>query len=412
MSTDLEFTGERFLPEVSGQIAFEHLHRYYFARDLIKGCRVLDVACGEGYGSWILSDSALQVVGVDIAADAVTHARKKYTKSNMRFVEASAAKLPFDDDMFDAVVSFETIEHLDLHQEMLSEIKRVLNKDGLLIISSPNKQYYSIEPGYQNPFHVKELFREEFLELIKSYFSNAMLFGQRVVHGSLMVRETEQATTRFESMFSDGSDFHSINGLAKPLYDLLIASDALLPVAASSLFEASVHGMVPAQFYGTHLPDRVATADARVLELQKLVELRGLTEGEARKLFDSLLARIDMFRSEEQSLLQEQLFSVHAQLKDAQIEVAIAKHSIQQIQLQLEHAHGQIHASEDIRAALVAEAAYLQLRFEEMETVARQAIQRTEVMEKTMAVVYQSTSWKLTAPLRWLKSTWKRFIHG
>ena len=384
MSTDLEFTGERFLPEVSGQIAFEHLHRYYFARDLVKGCRVLDVACGEGYGSWILANSALEVVGVDIAFDEVMHARGKYTNSNIRFVEASAAKLPFDDDMFDAVVSFETIEHLDLHQEMLSEIKRVLSKDGLLIISSPNKQYYSIEPGYQNPFHVKELFREEFLELIKSYFSNMTLFGQRVVHGSLMIMEAKQATTGFESMLSGGSGFHSINGLAKPLYDLLVASDAVLPMAANTLFEASVHGMDPAQFYGTHLPDRVATADAKILELQKLVELRGLAEGEALKLFDSVLVRIGMIRDEFIRTIAE---------KDA---------SILSMQQQAEHA----------QAAFTNQLKLQHIKLEDMSTLVAQANQQVEVMGKTLAAMYQSSSWRLTSPVRWVKSTWERFIHG
>ena len=441
MSTDLEFTGERFLPEVSGQIAFEHLHRYYFARDLVKGCRVLDVACGEGYGSWILANSALEVVGVDIAFDAVRHARGKYTNSNIRFVEASAAKLPFDDDMFDAVVSFETIEHLDLHQEMLSEIKRVLSKDGLLIISSPNKQYYSIEPGYQNPFHVKELFREEFLELIKSYFSNMTLFGQRVVHGSLMIMEAKQATTGFESMLSGGSGFHSINGLAKPLYDLLVASDAVLPMAANTLFEASVHGMDPAQFYGTHLPDRVATADAKILELQKLVELRGLAEGEALKLFDSVLVRIGMIRDEfirtiaekDASILSMQQQVEHAQaaftnqlklrglpegearklfdsvlvhigmIRDEFIRTIAEKDaSILSMQQQAEHA----------QAAFTNQLKLQHIKLEDMSTLVAQANQQVEVMGKTLAAMYQSSSWRLTSPVRWVKSTWERFIHG
>lgn len=450
MSTDLEFTGERFLPEVSGQIAFEHLHRYYFARDLVKGCRVLDVACGEGYGSWILANSALDVVGVDIAVDAVMHAREKYTNANIRFVEASAAKLPFDDDMFDAVVSFETIEHLDLHHEMLSEIKRVLKKDGLLIISSPNKQYYSVEPGYQNPFHVKELFREEFVELIGSYFSNATLFGQRVVHGSLMVTEAVHEKAEFESIFPGGPDFYSTHGLAKPLYDLLIASDAPLPVAVSSLFEASVHGMEPAQFYGTHLPDRVATADAKILELQKLLELHGLPEGEARKLFDSVLARIDMVQSEKQNnaLLRQQLVGLESALADSETRVVDLNRSmtdlratldeslrtiiekdasIWSMQQQAEHSQAvftaqlEVHQGKLSEIRLMAEqsqAAFTNqlnsqhVMLEEMSKLAQLANQQVEVMEKTLAAIYQSTSWRLALPVRWVKSTWKRIIHG
>ena len=147
-SADLQFTGERFTPEISGQIAFEHLHRYYFAQSLIAGKAVLDVACGEGYGSDILSRSASSVVGVDIATQAVEHATERYGSDKLSFVAASAAHLPFDDAQFDAVVSFETIEHHDQHDEMMSEIRRVLKPGGLMIMSSPNKQHYSIEPGY------------------------------------------------------------------------------------------------------------------------------------------------------------------------------------------------------------------------------------------------------------------------
>ncbi|WP_153070309.1 class I SAM-dependent methyltransferase, partial [Escherichia coli] len=119
-TNDLEFTGERFMPEVAGQIAFEHLHRYHFASRFCQGKRVLDVACGEGYGSRILSNAASSVVGVDISAEAVAHAQGKYARGSLEFVEASAASLPLPDDSFDVVVSFETIEHHDQHEEMLS----------------------------------------------------------------------------------------------------------------------------------------------------------------------------------------------------------------------------------------------------------------------------------------------------
>ncbi|MBF6025982.1 class I SAM-dependent methyltransferase [Lysobacter niastensis] len=275
---DLEFTGERFLPEVSGQIAFEHLHRYYFAKRLVAGLDVLDVACGEGYGSDIISKAARSVVGVDIAPDAVMHASARYAGDNLRFVEASAASLPFADAQFDAVVSFETIEHHDKHEEMMAEVRRVLKPDGILIISSPNKLHYSIEPGYSNPYHVKELFREEFVALVGRHFRHAALFGQRVVHGSLMVG-VDAGSTAVETLKLDRSELTVAGGLARPLYDLLVASDAALPPVSGSLFETTVHGMDPAGFYGVHLPERVNNADRRIglleseLEAAQLVSL-------------------------------------------------------------------------------------------------------------------------------------------
>jgi SAM-dependent methyltransferase len=375
MSQNIEFTGERFLPEISGQIAFEHLHRYHFAKGLVSGCRVLDVACGEGYGSWILSQSASEVTGVDIAPDAVAHARERYVAPNINFVEASAAKLPFEDGVFDVVVSFETIEHHDLHQEMMSEIKRVLRKDGTLIISSPNKQYYSIEPGYQNPFHVKELFREEFVDLIKSYFANAVLFSQRVVHGSLMIMEGDKNRGDFDSMTLSDTEFGSARGLLKPLYDLLVASDGALPEVHSSIFEAEVHGLEPARFYGIHLPDRVAKADATILELQQVAKDRGLSEDEARKLFDSLSSRIEAFRAEGKALA-ERLANKLAE-NDSRID----------------HLY---HATDDLLADQHNLEAYRQ---------------KLEAAEQALVAMRNSLSWRVTSPLRRLKSAWFRFGH-
>ncbi|HEL5401424.1 class I SAM-dependent methyltransferase [Stenotrophomonas maltophilia] len=265
-TNDLEFTGERFMPEVAGQIAFEHLHRYHFASRFCQGKRVLDVACGEGYGSRILSNAASSVVGVDISAEAVAHAQGKYARGSLEFVEASAASLPLPDDSFDVVVSFETIEHHDQHEEMLSEIRRVLRPGGLLVLSSPNKQYYSIEPGYSNPYHVKELFREELLALAGRHFSAVQIYSQRVVHGSLLIAEGKAA---FDSILGTGPDSsESERGLSRPLYDLILASDGELPEAESSFYEMKVHGLDAATFYGVHLLERVSSADHQVAVLQ------------------------------------------------------------------------------------------------------------------------------------------------
>ena len=133
--SDIEFTGERFVPGVPGEIAHEHWHRYAFARRFVAGRRTLDVACGEGYGSALLAGVAASVVGVDVAADVVAHASRRYRdRANLRFEAGSAAKLPLADGSVDAVVSFETIEHLPREDQprMIAEIARVLTDDGML----------------------------------------------------------------------------------------------------------------------------------------------------------------------------------------------------------------------------------------------------------------------------------------
>lgn len=183
MSSDPEFTGERFLPSLSGEIYYEHLHRYAFARSLVAGRRVLDAAAGEGYGSALLARSARSVVGLDIAHDVVASAAARYaSRGDLRFVCASAARLPFAAGTFGAVVSFETIEHLPqaLQAPMVAEFARVLDDQGLLIISSPNRALYSDARGYRNEFHLHELYRDELAALLAPHLPHQLWFRQRL----------------------------------------------------------------------------------------------------------------------------------------------------------------------------------------------------------------------------------------
>jgi ubiquinone/menaquinone biosynthesis C-methylase UbiE len=182
----LEWTGERFLPWIrEAVIAYEHLHRYAYASKIAKGKRVLDLACGEGYGSRILAGTATSVVGVDIDENAIAHASAKYGLTNLQFISGSITAVPIHDDRsFDVVVCFEAIEHIEDQDSLLSEVKRLLTPGGVFIVSTPNKAVYHDEPSYENPFHVKELYFEEFRDLLSRYFGNLQFLGQRVHPGS------------------------------------------------------------------------------------------------------------------------------------------------------------------------------------------------------------------------------------
>ncbi len=231
----LEFTGERFVPEEHGNIELEHWHRYLQARELAVGKDVLDIASGEGYGSALISEVARQVTGVDIAPEAVAHASARYQRPNLRYLEGNCAAIPLPDHSVDLIVSFETIEHHEQHEEMMREFKRVLRPDGLLLISNPDKHFYSEVPNYSNPYHVKELYEQEFKQLLSGWYKNTRYFGQRLVYGSAIFPETGASESIHYEM--QDREIRPSNGLPRPLYWVALASDVELPALSTGLFE-------------------------------------------------------------------------------------------------------------------------------------------------------------------------------
>jgi ubiquinone/menaquinone biosynthesis C-methylase UbiE len=155
--TPLATTGERLMTDNRSENVPEHLHRYALACRLASGVDTLDIACGEGYGTNLLASHAASVVGVDVSADAIAHASQKYKRSGLRFLHGSATAIPLPDGSVDLVVSFETLEHLREQDEMLRDIRRVLRPGGKLIMSSPDKRFYSDATGHRNQYHLREL---------------------------------------------------------------------------------------------------------------------------------------------------------------------------------------------------------------------------------------------------------------
>ena len=181
-----EFTGERLIPgQVDVDLLNEHLARYAFAARLAHGKRVLDAGCGAGYGSAELAGQADSVTGADVAAEAVDFARAHYGLTNLAFEQASCDRLPHPDACFDLVVAFEVIEHLEGWREFLLEARRVLAPGGQLIVSTPNRLYYTESRGVQgaNPFHVHEFDFEEFRGALEAVFPHVTLFLENHVEG-------------------------------------------------------------------------------------------------------------------------------------------------------------------------------------------------------------------------------------
>ncbi|MCH4090417.1 glycosyltransferase [Acetobacter sp.] len=226
----LDATGERFMPEMRGETALEHMHRYLFAREVIsEGAAVLDVASGEGYGSALLSAKAGTVVGVDVSRSAAEHAQRKYGNDRVKFLTGDACALPLPSASIDFIVSFETIEHVADHEKMLGEFVRVLKPSGVVIISSPDKYRYSMITGYSNEFHVKELFSHEFQQLMRQYFSNVVFGGQRNMFGTVI--DFPDTASRDVSFSLAEGDIARFEDVPEPMYLIAIASRADLPLA-------------------------------------------------------------------------------------------------------------------------------------------------------------------------------------
>ncbi len=172
----MEFTGERMVPERADPATFwHHVYRYKFAIPYCRGRRVLDVACGEGYGCASIKEAgAASVTGVDISGEACRHARDRY---GVNAIEGSALDLPLPDASVDVVVSFETIEHLPDPARFIDECARVLAPGGRLVISSPNRDLYRLRNGL-NPFHCSELSEREFTHVVQRGFEIESIHGQ------------------------------------------------------------------------------------------------------------------------------------------------------------------------------------------------------------------------------------------
>ena len=168
---------ERMLPELSDAATFwEHIYRYRFATRFVRNKRVLDVACGDGYGTRaLLQAGAASAIGVDISQETCSAARAKH---GIDARPGDAQDMPLPDHSADVVVSFETIEHVEDPERFLDEVLRVLTPQGTLIISTPDKTVYA-ESGRSNPFHFSEMSRREFFSLLERRFGRVSKYLQR-----------------------------------------------------------------------------------------------------------------------------------------------------------------------------------------------------------------------------------------
>lgn len=285
---------ERMVPEVDREelIYSEHLVRYLFASGYVEGKRVLDVACGSGYGSDLLrSAGAAEVVGVDRAPEAIRYCRSHYPAA-ARFLVADAESLPLPDASFDVVVSFETLEHVPNQRRFLGEVRRLLTTGGLAIVSTPNRAVYP--PG--NPYHVTELLLPELERELRPLFRNVSVVSQDnwVTSAVLRADLMEQS----EGLLEEPASVAKLT--ARPpdraLYLVALCSDGPLPPARPHLALASVS---EAEFVRAELARRDVEIEAmrsRVItvndEWQRIADDLGAQIEQARTAIARLEARL------------------------------------------------------------------------------------------------------------------------
>lgn len=409
----MEFTGERYVPSVDGPIKYEHLHRYALSLEFAKGKSVLDIACGEGYGSALLARVAKSVVGVDIDPTTLNYARQRYYNNNLQFLVGSCDSIPLPDHSVEVVTSFETIEHHDKHEEMMLEIKRVLTPNGLLIISSPNRFVYSDEPKYVNEHHVKELYYNEFMDLLNRHFKHVRCDGQRLATGSFVFQLNATGGEHYVAYTGDAQQLtKKTDPLPSPVYFIAVCSDSSLPeIELASVFldgkddllkkleaERLSHiGQLQSQLQ--RLEERIAkeraTYDSQLKDSAgELVSARGRITTQDREL----------------ELGRAQLASYEAELAQRSVEFAAAQNRISQQEAELEHARAQLAADEaelahneaelaqrtaeiargldeitNLRAKLLEEQSRLTQRTEQLAQRTEQLAQRTEQLETARA---------------------------
>ena len=294
---------ERFEPaEAGGRILYEHLHRYAICRDRVAGQRVLDVACGAGYGTNILAQVASHATGLDLDEAAIRAARRRYRRQNLKFVAADCCDMPFEDGSFDAVTANEMIEHIEDHDAFIEEVKRVLQPGGIFMVSTPNKPIYNRYKS-PNPFHVSEMDIPEFRELLESHFRHVHFTGLRMalvsagfeLDGAKNSPNLVAAKTYRGFRESNGKPNVSNDELSleEPEYVLALCSDRPIEQdgTASTIFFSrdddlwNEHEKIMAWASQLHEEDEVLRADLRRSQAE-LEETRNALEEEKRSQVD------------------------------------------------------------------------------------------------------------------------------
>jgi 2-polyprenyl-3-methyl-5-hydroxy-6-metoxy-1,4-benzoquinol methylase len=214
----LALDGERTLPDVPAENYWfrRHLVVYEWIAARVGGLRVVDLACGEGYGSAVLARAAESVVGVDANPDAFEHARLRYRAPNLRFARDMVETFS---EPCDAVVFLQTIEHVHDPDGVLENVKGMLAPGGAAYISTPNVLTLAPKGAERsgNPWHLREYRAEEFHALCAAHFGSVELYG---LHHAAKLRAHELA------LRAGWDRVHAALRITTPFYDRFVPAIA------------------------------------------------------------------------------------------------------------------------------------------------------------------------------------------
>jgi 2-polyprenyl-3-methyl-5-hydroxy-6-metoxy-1,4-benzoquinol methylase len=154
----------------------KHASRYRFVGEAVAGKSTLDVGCGDGYGTYYLAQHARQAIGIDLSAEAIANAGRRYRRSNLSYLVMNGIRLGFPAGCFEAVCALEIFEHVASADDLLAETYRLLKPQGVFYVSTPNVESY-VATG-RNPWHVKEYTYREFHTSLARHFSQVEIYGQ------------------------------------------------------------------------------------------------------------------------------------------------------------------------------------------------------------------------------------------
>jgi SAM-dependent methyltransferase len=373
-----------------------HLGRYLLAKQFCEGKKVLDIACGEGYGAHAMASlwGAQFVVGVDVSDEAINNAKSLFQTSSVEFTCADAQGDPtlFEPMSFDLIVSFETIEHLENPVGYLENLKRWLKEDGVILISCPNDNWYYKNAEQSNPYHQRKYSFTEFRQLTETVLGEArsFLYGFPI-HGfsSVHVDSTlfEHKERNMEAMF----DYKSPTSIMLPSIDQIDESNVSYFIGMWGRQESTI--AAAACFYGTNMDNYIGVPRAEVVLLEK-------EKVEILRNFDELRDQLKHTQG-----LEDQINSLKDELGRLIIESKEIKGDLEQ----------QVRQNQKLLLSvngMLIENEYLKENLARASTVSTSDVElqkrKIEELEDFLNSILQSKSWKITDPLRKLFQLFKR----